>query len=197
MAIFALLVCPTLKFFNSLFNWGGWDAISAIAVSITVFYIYIQSKYLKYQAMPIAWFFLISPKTFNPGSINDKRNWLFVKNDSKYITLLYYKVIGPRVDDGKKTLPFTGTWDAPLHVYPGLMQYPSVIPELTQNLLSEAMSQNRDIRIDIHYGLAPEYAPEEIERRTPATWRFDIVQEIWVGPNGMPDTGFLPLILRK
>jgi len=187
---------PVFRFLSQEFSKNYWDGISAVAISITVVYIARQSRYLGYQTKPIAWLFLMSPKTLG---IIDDRNWLFVKNESKYTIFLYYKIEGPKIDDGEKTLPHDGSWDNkcnPLHIYPTLMQYPSVIPQINPDLIKKAGDNNKKIRIDIYYGLAPEYASEEIQQAIPNTWRFDPVEKIWEGPNGMTDKGFLPVLKR-
>jgi hypothetical protein len=175
-----------------------WDAVSTLVLTITAIIIYLQvhetrksTKYLAYSVAPIAWLFLMSPKT----SGSDK-HWLFVKNESKYKVFLYYRLTEARLDNEEATPPHDGAWDeaSPIHVYPGLMQYPSVIPQLSSDLIKESKEKKKDIRIDIYYALAPDYTSEDAQPRVPETWRFDHVRDIWVGPNGIPDVGFVPMI---
>ena len=183
---------------TSFFEWKGWEGVSSIVLAITFIYIAKQAyatqkstKFLEYQTRPITWFFLMSPQTLNHP---DKKNWFFVKNESKYTIFFYYKLIGPQIDDGKRALPYNGPWqneNDPLHVYPTLMQYPDVIPILPKELIQEAIIKDKKIRIDIHCGFAPEYAEKTRYSKASETWRFSPKEEIWEGPNGIKDTGFL------
>lgn len=177
--------------------------LSVIVLAITAYVIYQQvvearksSKFLEYQTRPIAWFFLMSPKTLDKckGWVTST-HWLFVKNESKFKVFLYYK-IDRKLEDNQKNPVFNGQWDnneSPLHIYPGLMQYPSVL-SLSSELIQHAKNKKVKIRFDIFYGLAPDYAPREIRPKVTETWRFDVIKETWEGPNGIPDAGFASMI---
>ena len=200
---FLYLIYPGIKkqfidILNQVFTWQGLQGISAIAVAVTVIFIARQSKYLQYQTRPIAWFFLMSAETLvKHKNWKTDKNWLFVKNESKYTIFLYYKITKPRIDNGEKTLPCGSSWDnesSPLHVYPGLMQYPCVIPELTPDLIRNAKKLNKKIRIDIYSSIAPEYAEQERYSKSPETWRFDPASKMWEGPNGIQDVGFASMV---
>lgn len=196
----------------NFFNWSGWanqlfwDAGSSLVLAITAIFICWQAwesrksgKYLEHSIKPIVWFILRSARTliargYAENNISNYDSQLIVINGSNFPILFYFKISWEK--DGVKLRVDEGYWtNNPLHIYPDRMSYPPALLNLGGIAKGLRINENstHEIYATIEYRFAARHSPDKEFRGLPETWRFNLLKEVWVGPNGIEDNNiFLP-----
>ena len=189
-------------------NWPGWEAVSAIALTITIIVIAVQAcatkKFTKFSVMPRVRFYLRSRKTAFSRSKNklnltlprsmglkEKLETLFiVLNNSEFPALLKVKI---RFEiNGKRGSFIKEFWKKPLPASSKISLYPNVI-NLERAIKEVGSIKDKKIIAHIKYAYGPEFAPEIKSKTLSQTWIFDLNKYEWRGPAGIEDINiYLP-----
>jgi len=187
IAIFALLVY--------FFCWRSlifWEAISAVALILTIIVIAVQAvatkKYTKYLIMPNVFYFLKSINQTTPNGI--KKSKLVIVNNSKFV-ILFHIYIEFR-NDGEEPIFQKDYWKPKyIYAYPGKGEYEDIMnPMYGFKKIREKGLEKINIITNIKYAYAPAFAPEDESKECEESeWIFcynpDAKKLDWKGPNGV------------
>ncbi|KKR07429.1 MAG: hypothetical protein UT43_C0027G0008 [Parcubacteria group bacterium GW2011_GWC1_39_29] len=205
------------KFITYVFT---WDAVSAIAsivsiivLGVTARVLYRQTQatfksaeaaeksanYLEHSIKPIIWFIFRSAKTLKErgyveNNIDRYDSQLIVINGSNFPILFSFKISWKK--DSVELPTNDGYWtNNPLHIYPDRMSYPPTLINLGGMVKDLQVNGNLqgEICATVEYRFAARHSPSKEFLGLPETWRFDLLKEVWIGPNGLEDNNiFLP-----
>ncbi len=136
-----------------------------------------SAKFLEYQVRPATYPLILR-------TVDSNKSILFVKNDSKLKLFFNFRI----KENNEIVLNFR---DKPLHVFPGIMNYPDALHKLDEILRNDMDHKERIFKIE--YKIAPVNVPKkEFNNYLPDEWIFR--DNKWIGPDGIEPKGVKSLI---